>query len=84
MFEGWSQKKVVLYYISRMTKQKINTRLIDALVSGKFKRRNNLFKLEIPLKRRMSFAQNPQPENKNLLGNDRSEQVLWNFGIILC
>ena len=84
MFEGWSQKKVVLSYISRMTKQKINTRLIDALVSGKFKRRNNLFKLEIPLKRRMSFAQNPQPENKNLLGNDRSEQVLWNFGIILC
>ena len=23
----------------------------------------------------MSFAQNPQPENKNLLGNDRSEQL---------
>ena len=61
MFEGWSQKKVVLSYISRMTKQKINTRLIDALVSGKFKRRNNLFKLEILLKRRMSFAQNLQP-----------------------
>ena len=51
---------------------------------AEFKRRNNLFKLEIPLERRMSFAQNPQPEDKNLLGNDQSEQVLWNFGIILC
>ena len=56
-----SEYKAVLSYISRMTKQKINTKLIDALVSGKFKRRNNLFKLEIPLKRRMSFAQNLQP-----------------------
>ena len=85
MFEGWSQKKVVLSYISRMTKQKINTKLINAWrVSRKFKRRNNLFKLEIPLERRMSFAQNLQPEDKNPLGNDQSEQVLWNFGIILC
>ena len=48
------RKKVVLSYISRITKKKkkINTKLINAKrVGGKFKGKNNLIKLEIPSKR---------------------------------
>ena len=46
-------------------------------MGGKFKRKNNLVKLEIPSKRWTSFAENLQPEKKKkLVGNDRLKQVL--------
>ena len=54
-------------------------KLINAKrLGGKFKRKNNLVKLEIPSKRWTSFAENLQPEKKKkkLVGNDRLKQVL--------